>query len=65
MNPEPGAIWMKRVTDIYTHAVWLNPTPEDQWSWTPSIQLMQKLMDGRMFSLTLEGLDSAMRELMR
>src|SRR6476660_9936146 len=24
MNEEPGALWMKRVTDIYEHAVWLN-----------------------------------------
>jgi uncharacterized protein len=65
MNPEAGSLWMKRITDIYKHAVWLNPTPEDQWSWTPSVQLMKQLMDGRMFPLTLEGLDGAMRELMR
>jgi uncharacterized protein len=65
MNPEAGSLWMKRITDIYAHAVWLNPTPEDQWSWTPSVQLMKQLMDGRMFPLTLEGLDGAMRELMR
>jgi uncharacterized protein with von Willebrand factor type A (vWA) domain len=65
MNPEAGSLWMKRITDIYTHAVWLNPVPEDQWSWTPSLQLMKQLMDGRMYPLTLEGLDGAMRELMR
>ena len=47
------------------YSVWLNPIPEDQWAWTPSIQLMRRLMDGRMFPLTLEGLDDAMRELMR
>ncbi len=65
MNPEAGSLWMKRITDVYSHAVWLNPTAEDQWSWTPSVQLMKQLMDGRMFPLTLEGLDGAMRELMR
>jgi uncharacterized protein with von Willebrand factor type A (vWA) domain len=65
MNEEPGALWMKRVTDIYQHAVWLNPVPEEQWNWTPSIQLMRKLMGKRMFPLTLEGLDGAMKELMR
>ncbi len=56
---------MKRVTDIYEHAIWLNPVPEDQWSWTPSIQLMKQIMGNRMFPLTLEGLDGAMKELMR
>ena len=65
MNEEAGSLWMKRVTDIYEHAIWLNPVPEDQWSWTPSIQLMKQIMGNRMFPLTLEGLDGAMKELMR
>ncbi len=65
MNEEPGATWIKRVTDIYEHAVWLNPVPEQHWSWTPSIKLMSDLMEGRMFPLTLDGLDKAMKALMR
>jgi len=65
MNEEAGAQWMRRVTDVYEHAVWLNPVPESQWSWTPSIKLMKDLVGGRMYPLTLKGLDSAMRELMR
>jgi uncharacterized protein len=65
MNEEPGSLWMRRVTDIYEHAVWLNPLPEEQWSWTHSVRIMRDLMDNRMYPLTLEGLDGAMRELMR
>ena len=65
MNEEPGATWIKRVTDIYEHAVWLNPVPEQHWSWTPSIKLIGDLMENRMFPLTLDGLDRAMKELMR
>jgi len=65
MNEEPGAAWIKRVTDLYENAVWLNPVPEQHWSWTPSIKLMGDLMEGRMFPLTLDGLDKAMKELMR
>jgi uncharacterized protein with von Willebrand factor type A (vWA) domain len=65
MNEEPGSTWIKRVTDIYEHAVWMNPVPEQHWSWTPSIKLMGDLMEGRMFPLTLDGLDRAMKELMR
>lgn len=65
MNPEAGAVWIRRVTDIYPHAVWLNPVAEAHWGWTHSIGVMSRLMGGRMFPLTLEGLDRAMRELMR
>jgi uncharacterized protein with von Willebrand factor type A (vWA) domain len=64
MNEEPGAVWMTRVADIYQHCVWLNPVPE-HWDWTPSIGIMRTLLGGRMYPLTLEGLDRAMRELMR
>lgn len=65
MNEEPGALWLRRVTDIYKHAVWLNPIPEQHWQWTPSITMIRRLMEDRMYPLTLEGLDAAMRELMR
>jgi len=65
MNPEPGSLWLQRVTTIYKHAVWLNPIPEMHWQWTPSIGLINKLFNGRMFPLTLDGLDAAMRSLMR
>jgi uncharacterized protein with von Willebrand factor type A (vWA) domain len=65
MNPEPSALWMERLTRTYPHAVWLNPVPEGEWAYTQSIQMMKQLMAGRMFPLTLEGLDAAMRELVR
>ncbi len=65
MNPEAGALWLKRVTDIYKHVVWLNPVPQEYWDWTPSIRLVERAMAGRMYPLTLDGLDAAMRELMR
>jgi len=65
MNPEPGETWMARVTRTYPACVWLNPTPESQWDYTQSIRAMRQLMGGRMYPLTLEGLDRAMRELVR
>lgn len=65
MNDESGATWISRVTDIYPHSVWLNPVPEAHWGYTPSIGMMQRLMGGRMYPMTLQGLDGAMRELMR
>ena len=65
MNAEAGALWLKRVTDVYPHAVWLNPSPEQYWRYTPSVQLISQLFSGRMYGLTLDGLDAAMRELTR
>ena len=65
MNDEPGALWLRRVTEIYEHAIWLNPVPQEHWAWTPSIRMIESIFDGRMFPMTLEGLDGAMRELMR
>lgn len=65
MNAEPGALWLRRVTDSYKSAVWLNPVPEPHWNWTASVAMIQKLMGNRMFPLTLEGLDGAMKALMR
>ena len=65
MNPEPGAVWLQRLADIYSRCVWLNPVPENQWGWTQSIGMIQKLMADRMFPLTIEGLDRAVRDLKR
>jgi hypothetical protein len=65
MNEEPGAVWMQRITRTYPHAVWLNPVPENQWDYTHSIRMVRQLLAGRMCPLTLEGLDSAMRELVK
>ncbi|MET0336788.1 MAG: VWA domain-containing protein [Caulobacter sp.] len=64
-NEEPCAMWIDRVTQIYESAVWLNPTPERHWDYTQSIGVMKQLMNDRMYPLTLEGLDKAMRELVR
>ncbi|MBA2918470.1 VWA domain-containing protein [Sphingomonas sp. MAH-20] len=64
-NEEAGAVWMHRVTNTYPAAAWLNPVPEKHWGYSQSIAILRELMNGRMFPLTLEGLDDAMRELSR
>lgn len=65
MNEEPGRVWLERLTRTYPHAVWINPVPENQWLYTQSIGIIQRAMANRMFPLTLEGLDGAMKELVR
>jgi uncharacterized protein with von Willebrand factor type A (vWA) domain len=65
MNEEAGQVWMERITRTYPAAVWLNPVPENEWDHTQSVRMMKQLMGGRMYPLTLDGLDRAMRELVR
>jgi len=62
-NEEAGATWMARMMALYPYAVWLNPQPEDYWSYIPSIGIVKKLMSDRMFPLTLDGLERAMKAL--
>jgi uncharacterized protein with von Willebrand factor type A (vWA) domain len=64
-NDEPGATWMRRLADAYPKAIWLNPVPEKYWGGTTSIGMIRALMEDRMFPLTLDGIDRAMRELTR
>jgi uncharacterized protein with von Willebrand factor type A (vWA) domain len=45
--------------------VWLNPTPEQYWSYSHSTQVMRQLMQDRMYPLTLQGLEDATRSLSR
>ncbi|MYL97881.1 VWA domain-containing protein [Novosphingobium sp. FGD1] len=65
MNEEAGATWLRRVVQTYPATVWLNPTAERQWDYSSSTRMIRDIMEGAMYSLTLEGLDSAMRELTR
>ncbi len=64
-NDEPGEAWMRRLLAAYPKAAWLNPVAEPYWESTLSIGLMRDLLAGRMYPLTLEGIDRAMRRLTR
>ncbi|MEP7243183.1 MAG: VWA domain-containing protein [Gammaproteobacteria bacterium] len=64
-NEESGASWMQRVINAFPRLVWLNPEPKDRWDYTPSLRITRELIGGRMFPLTLRGLDDAIRELRR
>ncbi|OXT02581.1 VWA domain-containing protein [Notoacmeibacter marinus] len=64
-NAEPGALWMQRVTAKWKNAIWINPVEPAQWKWTQSTAMIRDLMEGRMYPLTLKGLENATRELSR
>ena len=62
-NDEPGSAWIRRLLASYPHHAWLNPEPEERGEWTPSVKITRELVEDRMFPLTLEGLDRAMKAL--
>jgi uncharacterized protein len=64
-NAQAGEVWLRRLVGTYPKAVWLNPVPERYWDGTRSIGMVRTIMDDRMYPLTLEGLDRAMRKLTR
>ena len=59
-NEEAGAVWVKRLTDVFDHMVWINPTPKDYWEHSYSIETVRELLDDRMFPLSVKGLEEAM-----
>jgi uncharacterized protein with von Willebrand factor type A (vWA) domain len=64
-NEEAGHVWLERILGHFHKAAWLNPVPQERWAYTQSIGLIGQIFAGRMFPLTLEGLDQAMRALVR
>ena len=60
-NEEAGAVWLQRLLDTWSRAVWLNPLPEEHWTYAPSIRMIRELLGERMFPLSPEGLERAMR----
>ena len=64
-NEEPGGAWMNRLLQFYSSAIWLNPEPEANWSYTQSNQMIRELIAERMYPLTLSGLEEGMKYLAR
>ena len=62
-NEEPGAAWMERFDEIYDKVIWLNPTPQETWEYSSSVMMTQDLVGGKMYPLTIKGLEEGMSEL--
>jgi uncharacterized protein with von Willebrand factor type A (vWA) domain len=62
-NAEAGKVWLERLTGHFRKNAWLNPSREEYWRHTHSIEVLRQLMEGRMFPMTLSGLDDLTREL--
>jgi uncharacterized protein with von Willebrand factor type A (vWA) domain len=64
-NEETGSVWMGRFLRHYPRAVWINPRAPDEWGYTKSLDMVRQIMGDRMYPLTLDGLDEALRALKR
>ena len=64
-NEEPGYLWMQRFMQHFDRLVWLNPYPQQAWHYTRSIGMINELVEGEMYPMTLSGLEQAMQSLSR
>ncbi len=62
-NEEPGAMWLRRLVERFPKFAWLNPEPEGVWEYRQSISVIKQILHNRMYPVTIQGLERAMREL--
>jgi uncharacterized protein len=60
-NEEAGSAWLQRLTETFPKFAWINPEPQGVWEYRQSIGIIRQMMNDRMFPLTLQGLEGAMR----
>jgi len=62
-NEEAGAVWLRRLVERFPKFAWLNPEPEGVWEYRQSISVIKQVLQNRMYPVTIQGLERAMREL--
>ena len=63
LNPEPGRIWLERALTPGRARSGSIRRPRAQWSYSHSTQMIADLFQRRMFALTPDGVEAAMRAL--
>ncbi len=59
-NEQPGIVWLKRISDHFSHRVWLNPDTPRSWI-HPTVRAIGKLFP--MYPLTIDGLGQSVKKL--
>ncbi|MBA1195122.1 VWA domain-containing protein [Pseudomonas entomophila] len=62
-NEEAGHVWLRRIVERFGKLVWINPYPRETWGYSASNALVREVIGERMYPLTLQGLEDAMRYL--
>ncbi|MGB7921231.1 MAG: hypothetical protein WCF40_14345 [Desulfobacterales bacterium] len=58
----PSIECLKFLADTFSHAVWLNPMPEDMWNYTQTVKTIGRIFP--MFELSIDGLEKAVHYVM-
>jgi len=58
----PSIECLKFLADTFSHAVWLNPMPEDMWNYTQTVKTIGRIFP--MFELSIDGLEKAVHYMM-
>jgi uncharacterized protein with von Willebrand factor type A (vWA) domain len=64
-NAEPGEVWMSEVLDQFRKVIWLNPVATSLWKDSYSTEMIRRIMDDKMYHLSIDGIESAMKYLVR
>jgi uncharacterized protein with von Willebrand factor type A (vWA) domain len=64
-NAESGDVWLDRLQQRFRKVIWLNPVAPRQWRDSQSTMLIESLMDKEMYHLSVEGIEQAMKSLVR
>ncbi|OIQ44160.1 MAG: VWA domain-containing protein [Roseobacter sp. MedPE-SW] len=62
-NQEAGQVWLERAREQWKSHLWINPVPQKHWDYTHSIGMVREIFEDRMVPMTLDGLESGMKEL--
>jgi len=60
-NEVPGIQWMKLLNDYFDNHIWLNPIPEQSWTFYETVGIIRKFLGEKMFPSTIEGLVKGMQ----
>ncbi|MFH4356062.1 MAG: VWA domain-containing protein [Neisseriaceae bacterium] len=60
-NQEAGSVWLTRMVQHFKKLIWLNPVDPRFWELTPSISIIKKLLQGKMYPLTVQGIEQGMK----
>ncbi|MCF6304053.1 MAG: VWA domain-containing protein [Rhodobacteraceae bacterium] len=64
-NAESGETWLQRAREKWPDHIWINPVSEAQWQYTHSTKMIARIFENRMHPMTLKGIDTAMKALVR
>jgi uncharacterized protein with von Willebrand factor type A (vWA) domain len=64
-NPDSGAVWLRRLRAAWPHAMWINPMPEAGWVFSQSVAMIEGILPGAWYPMTLAGIEAGRRSLAR